>query len=527
MADIILNFDGNGGDYPIARYDNGNGSACANKITPTITTTDNWNNVSIRDDDGNIVINVGENPSTTKGRKTVAQVCFSISGGDTCGPHTFLLCQQNAEGETTAYTYGTTSVTGTANCSEETIDLTTHSIPYTATTSGGRSWTGTSSATISVTVAKCTSATGCTTTGSVPVNPGGTIEYTITQSGCGSLCDCNKLTVMNIGTIPYSGGTYTAATYDNCISNVVLNTSSAPTGMITTSTTSNCKVIVTFDSNSVASGRQCTCSLTYSTDSGSCPTESLSFTQEAAPSPKATLTLSNGTTVKVPCNGNSTLKSSDITSVVDASQVVSVHVESCVTKIGNYAFNSDEFTNLTSITMADSVTEIGVQVHSDSYCDQHGPTKLKSITFSKNLISIGDSAFWGCARLTTLDLPSGLKTIGNDAFRSCSGLTKVTLPDSVTTLGGLSFHGCAGITEFTFGTGFTGITSPGQCLQYTNLTKVTCKAVRPPVIDDFMFCSSLSDECVHRFRVYVPRNSVSAYEAAPGWVKYYIDDEGF
>ena len=243
--------------------------------------------------------------------------------------------------------------------------------------------------------------------------------------------------------------------------------------------------------------------------------------------PKATLTLSNGTTAVVPCDGNSTLISSDITSVVDASQVVSVHVEDCVTKIGNYAFKADEFTNLTSITMADSVTEIGKSVHEDSYCEQHGPTSLKSISFSTNLVSIGESAFWGCARLTRIDLPSGLQSIGNNAFRSCSGLTNVTLPDSVTTLGGLSFHGCSGITEFTFGTSFTGITSPGQCLQYTNLTKVTCKAVRPPVIDDYMFCPSLSDACVERFKIYVPRNSVSAYENANGWSRYYIDDDGF
>lgn len=524
MADIILNFDGNGGDYTIATYNNS--APCANKITPSITTTDNWENVTISADGGNIVIHVPKNPSTTKGRKTEAQVYFSTSDGDACGPHTFLLCQQNSEGETTAYTYGTVSVSETAGCGGGSVRLTTHNMPYTATTSGGGRTASTTSATISVTVAKCTAATGCTTNGSGTANPGGTIEYTITQSGCGSLCGCDKLTVRNIGTIPYSGGTYTAATYDNCISNVVLNTSSAPTGMITTSTTSNGNVIVTFGSNSVANSRSCTCPLTYSFDMGNC-SESLSFTQEAAPSPKATLTLSNGTTVTVPCNGDSELKRNEMTSLVTASDVVSVHVEDCVTKIGDYAFKPDEFNNLTSITMADSVTEIGVQVHSDPYCGQHGPTKLKSITFSKNLISIGDSAFWGCARLTTLDLPSGLKTIGNDAFRSCSGLTKVALPDSVTTLGGLSFHGCAGITEFTFGTGFTGVTSPGQCLQYTNLTKVTCKAVNPPVIDDFMFCASLSDECVERFRVYVPRNSVSAYEQANGWSRYYIDDEGF
>lgn len=331
--------------------------------------------------------------------------------------------------------------------------------------------------------------------------------------------------------IPSSGGTYTAATLDseceieNQISvsgNTIFNEIVTPSSIVFDGT----NLVFTAKASQATSEREGYAEVNYTIHGNECK-KYIHLVQEAPPTPKATLRLSNGTTVTIPCNGDSELKRNEMTSLVTASDVVSVHVEDCVTKIGDYAFKADEFTNLTSITMADSVTEIGKSVHEDSYCEQHGPTSLKSISFSTNLVSIGESAFWGCARLTRIDLPSGLQSIGNNAFRSCSGLTKVTLPDSVTTLGGLSFHGCSGITEFTFGTSFTGITSPGQCLQYTNLTKVTCKAVRPPVIDDYMFCPSLSDACVERFKIYVPRNSVSAYENANGWSRYYIDDDGF
>lgn len=321
------------------------------------------------------------------------------------------------------------------------------------------------------------------------------------------------------------GGTITAATYDSCITALTMDTAADPQHIVTNTAATSGNFVITCDSNAHTNPREWTYTLYYNHSGGMCEHD-IHIVQEAAPAPvmpKATLTLLNGTTVTVPCDGDSTLNSSDMTSVADVSQVVSVHVENCVTKIGDYSFIPTLFTNLTSITMANSVTEIGKSIHGDSY----NSTKLKSITFSSNLISIGASAFWGCSKLTSINLPNGLQTIGNDAFRNCSGLTNVTLPDSVTTLGGLSFFNCAGITEFTFGTGFTGITSPGQCLQYTNLTKVTCKAVRPPVIDDYMFCPSLSDACVDRFRVYVPRNSVSAYEQANGWSRYYIDDEGF
>lgn len=322
-----------------------------------------------------------------------------------------------------------------------------------------------------------------------------------------------------------SGGTITAATYDSCITALSMDIDTDPNQIVDSTGATNGDFTMHCTSNGDYHVREFTYRLVYGYDGGTCE-NNIHIVQEASPAPvmpKATLTLLNGTTVTVPCDGDSTLKYTDMTGVADLSQVVSVHVESCVTKIGDYAFNANSFTSLTSITMANSVTEIGESIHETSY----GSTNLKTVTFSSNLVSIGDDAFWGCSKLTSINLPNGLKTIGNDAFRSCSGLTKVTLPDSVTTLGGLSFHGCAGITEFTFGTGFTGVTSPGQCLQYTNLTKVTCKAVNPPVIDDYMFCSSLSDACVERFRVYVPRNSVSAYEQANGWSRYYIDDEGF
>ena len=55
---------------------------------------------------------------------------------------------------------------------------------------------------------------------------------------------------------------------------------------------------------------------------------------------------------------------------------------------------------------------------------------------------IGDTAFFGCSRLTSLTLPSGVTEIGVYAFYGCSGLTSMTLPSGVTKIGNSAFYGC-------------------------------------------------------------------------------------
>ena len=63
--------------------------------------------------------------------------------------------------------------------------------------------------------------------------------------------------------------------------------------------------------------------------------------------------------------------------------------------------------------------------------------------YSSSNDKIGDYAFFGCSRLTSLTLPSGVTEIGYSAFEGCSGLTSIyvyteKLPD----MGRDVFDGC-------------------------------------------------------------------------------------
>ena len=64
----------------------------------------------------------------------------------------------------------------------------------------------------------------------------------------------------------------------------------------------------------------------------------------------------------------------------------------------------------------------------------------------KNVTSIGEDAFVGCAGITSAIIPNGVTTIGKNAF-SCLELTSVIIPDSVTKIGENAFIFCSRLTN--------------------------------------------------------------------------------
>jgi len=120
-----------------------------------------------------------------------------------------------------------------------------------------------------------------------------------------------------------------------------------------------------------------------------------------------------------------------------------------------------------------------------------GNNKLSTVTLSKNISVIGDRAFYAC-NLTSILLPNSIKKIGIEAFSSCP-LTSISLPDSVYSIGDNAFS---------------------QCFY---LKIINSQNPNPPFINGTISNSSPV--------IYVPINSLSIYEAASYWKEMNIVSE--
>jgi hypothetical protein len=192
-----------------------------------------------------------------------------------------------------------------------------------------------------------------------------------------------------------------------------------------------------------------------------------------------------------------------------------------VVGIGDRAFSW--MSNLTKVTIPDSITSIGAEVflgsrnltsivvdsNNPSYSSQGGAlydkpmtqliqypggksggfiipdtvtnikdyafaycTGLTSVSIPDSVTSIRNGTFVYCSGLTNVTIGNGVTSIGKDAFYYCDGLISVTIPNSVTSIGEQAFYYCSGLTKVTIPNSVTSIgdNSFNGCYGLTSVT---------------------------------------------------------
>ncbi|MBQ8987319.1 MAG: leucine-rich repeat protein [Lachnospiraceae bacterium] len=148
-------------------------------------------------------------------------------------------------------------------------------------------------------------------------------------------------------------------------------------------------------------------------------------------------------------------------------------IKSGVTSIARQAFLN--FTNMTSVSIPNTVTEIGFYAFDNcgitsitipksvEYFIIDSCPKLKTVKFAAGTKET--AAIWNCPSLTTVTIPSGVQSVGN--ITNCKSLKTLTIPDGVLFMGNLT--GCSALTSLSLP---DSVNDLGECRGCTKLASV-------------------------------------------------------
>ena len=183
-----------------------------------------------------------------------------------------------------------------------------------------------------------------------------------------------------------------------------------------------------------------------------------------------------------------------------------------VTSIGDEAFQG--CSRLTSVTITNGVTWIG----DGAFLGCAGLTK---VTMANSITNIGKAAFAYCASLASITLPNSVTSIGAGEFGYCGNLTSVTIPKSVTSIGDEAFNSCANLVGVTIPDSVTsiGVAAFEYCV---NLGSVTIPSHVTRIGDNvFSGCTSLKGVY---FKGSAPTPSLYMFSGVSNTTLYYLPD---
>lgn len=130
------------------------------------------------------------------------------------------------------------------------------------------------------------------------------------------------------------------------------------------------------------------------------------------------------------------------------------------------------------------------------------------------MASIGNASFFNCNSLARVTMPSIVTSIGDNTFNGCQSLTSIMIPKEVTSIGTYAFYNCYSLAIVTISSGVTAINNNAFNSCY-GMAEYHIQPTTPPTLGTTAF-SNIQSDCV----IYVPSESLTAYQEATNWSTY-------
>jgi hypothetical protein len=193
------------------------------------------------------------------------------------------------------------------------------------------------------------------------------------------------------------------------------------------------------------------------------------------------------------CSNLASINLNNVTDIYNATfrntKLTNINLSS-ITQINYESFQS--CTDLTSVTVGSSC--VSIEPIAFLNC-----SNLTNVTFlsPSSLLSIKNSAFSGCAKLTSLNLPNSITTIDSSAFSNCLLLSSINIPPLIDKINSSVFYNCKALKTITIssniisifegafqGSGLENITIPASVAYLGNYSFANCLSLNSLIIQN-------------------------------------------
>ncbi len=153
------------------------------------------------------------------------------------------------------------------------------------------------------------------------------------------------------------------------------------------------------------------------------------------------------------------------------SKIKGVYFSGLYSKIGSFSFQN--LLNLEEVKFGSG--EGSQSIEKNAFAND---ISLKNIVFSKNLVSVGESAFENNTALVSINFKdTKLQTLSKNAFAGCTSLSEVTLPSSLSSVSESLFLGCTSLETIKYSNtvaAFTNLTRGVDWSKGSSIKEVVC-----------------------------------------------------